>query len=145
MFELVYWHWLALGSFLLVLELAGAAGFLLWAGLAAFVSMVISFVFPQLDWKIQGVIYGVITLGISFFWYYRIKSRPTMTDQPNLNNRSQTLIGRQSELLKDTLGQEGKIKIDDANWNVIGVQGVKGDMVNIVGAKDSQTLIVEKV
>jgi len=145
MFELVYWHWLALGSLLLVLELAGAAGFLLWAGLAAFISMIISFIFPELDWKVQGVIYALVTFAVGLGWYRYLQTKPTKTDKPNLNNRAQALIGRQSHLLAATNGDEGKIRIDDANWNVVGVQANEGDSVKVIDVKDSQTLIVELV
>lgn len=48
---LSFWDWLALGTVLLILEVFGAGGYLLWIGLAAACVGVLAFLLPGLPGK----------------------------------------------------------------------------------------------
>ena len=59
--ELTSVHWLILGGALLLLELLGAAGYLLWLGLAAITIAALQLVIP-LDWVAQWLLFSVLAL-----------------------------------------------------------------------------------
>ena len=46
--DLNFWDWLALGTVLLILEVFGAGGYLLWVGLAALILGGLTFLAPEL-------------------------------------------------------------------------------------------------
>ncbi len=56
--HLSFWDWLALGTVLLILEVFGAGGYLLWMGIAAAAVGVISSSFPPLglEWQLAAVL-----------------------------------------------------------------------------------------
>src|SRR5690606_32742806 len=51
--HLSFWDWLAFGTVLLILEVFGAGGYLLWIGVAAAVVGVLTYLFPELPWAWQ--------------------------------------------------------------------------------------------
>ena len=65
--HLSFWDWLALATLLLILEVFGAGGYLLWIGLAAACVGVLSYLFPALPWAWQFFLFGVLAIGISVF------------------------------------------------------------------------------
>ena len=66
--QLSFWDWLALGTVLLILEVFGAGGYLLWIGLAAAAVGVLTFLMPELSWEgslwMQLLAVLVLTLGL---------------------------------------------------------------------------------
>ncbi len=69
--HLSYWNWLALGTVLLILEVFGAGGYLLWIGLAAASVGVITFAFPALPWTLQFILFGVLSVLTAVLWWRR--------------------------------------------------------------------------
>ena len=55
------WHWLILGGALLILELLGAAGYLLWLGLAALSVAGLAMVIPM-DWVGQWLLFSLLAV-----------------------------------------------------------------------------------
>ena len=51
--NLSFWDWLAFGSVLLILEVFGVGGYLLWTGLAAAIVGALLYLFPELPWAWQ--------------------------------------------------------------------------------------------
>ena len=60
--HLNYWDWLALGTVLLILEVFGAGGYLLWAGIAGIIVGVLTFLIPELSWTLQLPLFGVLAI-----------------------------------------------------------------------------------
>ena len=111
--ELSYWYWFSFGIMLLVLELFGAGGFLLWVGLAAILTGVIILLFPQLAWNIQLIVFALLAIGHTMFWWQYVKHRPKQT---KLNQRNLSYVGKISELQEPIQNGRGKIHLGDTVW-----------------------------
>ena len=71
--EWSYWHWLILGSILLLLELFGTAGLLLWTGIAALLTAVIVFL-AEPGIYTQWSLFAIFSIITTWCWF-RLTSR----------------------------------------------------------------------
>ena len=60
--HLSFWDWLALGTVLLILEVFGAGGYLLWMGIAAAAVGVLKFLIPGLGLELQLLLFAVLSI-----------------------------------------------------------------------------------
>ncbi|MBB1518293.1 NfeD family protein [Aquipseudomonas guryensis] len=140
--NLSYWDWLAFGTVLLILEVFGAGGYLLWIGLAAACVGVLTFLFPELPWAWQFFLFAILSVLTALFWWQRQRSAAKPSDQPGLNQRGSELLGRQFVLHEAIVGGRGKIKAGDSLWLVIGPDLPAGTAVKVTG-QDGVLLKVE--
>lgn len=143
--SLNYWHWLGFGLLLLIAELIGAAGFLLWTGISAGLIGLITLVFPALTWRWQLFLFAVLTIVVLVLWWRHLQNRIDTSDLPNLNDRAAQFIGRIGELVEPIKHGRGVIELDDSRWKVTGPDLKKGQMVRVTRAVDDLLLEVEKV
>ncbi|UUY09730.1 NfeD family protein [Pseudomonas sp. J452] len=142
--NLSYWDWLAFGTVLLILEVFGAGGYLLWIGLAGASVGVLTFLFPELPWTLQFILFAVLSVLTAVLWWQRQRSAGKPSDQPGLNQRGSELLGRQFVLHEAIVGGRGKIKAGDSLWLVIGPDLPAGTAVKVTG-QDGVLLKVEAV
>jgi len=141
--EIVFWHWLALGVFLLIVELLAPGMFFLWMAQAAAITGVLLFFFPGLGWETQITVFSVLSvLGIAIARRF-FKRHPIESDQPLLNRRTAQYVGRVFTLDRPIVNGQGKIKVDDSTWKIRGEDCAAGMRVRVVDA-DSVVLIVER-
>ncbi|MGE8504117.1 MAG: NfeD family protein [Pseudomonas sp.] len=67
--HLSFWDWVALATLLLILEVFGAGGYLLWVGLVAVVVGALTYLFPELPWAWQFLLFGTLALLSALFWW----------------------------------------------------------------------------
>lgn len=140
--HLSFWDWLALGALLLILEVFGAGGYLLWMGLAAAGVGIASYLFPQLGWAWQFILFGALALSTLLFWWQHQRHAMPRSEQPGLNQRGQELIGR-TFILHEAIGEgHGKIRVGDGLWLVSGPPLAVGQAVQVV-AQDGVILQVK--
>ena len=96
--NLSFWDWLALATILLILEVFGAGGYLLWIGLAAACVGVLTYLFPALPWVWQFFLFGLLAILTAVVWWRRQRSPLPPSDQPGLNRRGSELLGRRFAL-----------------------------------------------
>ncbi len=143
-FDIVFWHWLAFGVFLLIVELLAPGMFFLWMAQAAGITGLLLFFLPGLGWEIQTTIFSVLAvLGVAVARRF-FKRHPIESDQPLLNRRTAQYIGRVFTLDRPIVNGRGKIKVDDSTWKIRGEDCEAGTRVRVVDA-DSVVLVVEKV
>ncbi|SDH05405.1 hypothetical protein SAMN05216603_105255 [Pseudomonas benzenivorans] len=140
--HLSFWDWLAFGTLLLILEVFGAGGYLLWIGVAAAAVGVLTYLMPGLPWALQFVLFGVLSVLTAVLWWRRQRSAAKPSDQPGLNRRGSELLGRQFILHEAISGGRGKIKAGDSLWLVSGPDLPAGSPVKVVG-QDGVLLKVE--
>ncbi|MBB6342775.1 membrane protein implicated in regulation of membrane protease activity [Pseudomonas fluvialis] len=131
--HLSYWDWLGLGTLLLILEVFGAGGYLLWVGIAAASVGVLTFIFPGLDWTWQFLLFGLFSVLSAVLWWRRQRDSAKTSDQPGLNQRGSELLGRQFSLHEPIIAGRGKIKAGDTLWLVIGPDLPAGSSVRVIG------------
>lgn len=138
-----HWHWLALGITLIVLEMTTGGGFLLWIGIAAVITFVLSWLLPSLSLGVTITFFSVVSVVVSVAWWCYVRRHPKKSDVPHLNRRSQQYIGQVYKLDMAIENGRGKIKAGDSMWTVRGEDMPAGTSVRVVDS-DGVTLVVEK-
>ena len=127
-----YWHWWILCGIFLLLEVFVSGFIFLWMAVAAGVVGVALVFIPEMDWKIQLVIFSVLSVAsIALFRRYMAKN-PTKTDQPELNRRSRQYIGRTFTLQQPIVNGVGKLHVDDTSWRIVGEDMPSGQKITVV-------------
>lgn len=142
--HLVFWHWLLLGSVLLILEMITGSGFLFWMGLSAAIIGLLVWLFPDMSWTSQLLGFAVLGVLTAFIWWLYLKRNPLKTDRPLLNKRSEQYVGRIFTLDSPVVNGLGKIRVDDSSWRVRCQDLPSGTRVRITGV-DGVILIAERV
>ena len=140
--HLSFWDWLAFGTVLLILEVFGAGGYLLWIGLAAAAVGLLTYLLPDLPWAWQFFAFALLSLLTAVFWWRRQRSAAKPSDVPGLNRRGSEFIGRTFVLHEAIVGGRGKIKAGDTLWLVTGPELPAGREVRVTG-QDGVLLKVE--
>ncbi|MDC7825737.1 NfeD family protein [Pseudomonas sp. BLCC-B13] len=140
--HLSFWDWLAFGTVLLILEVFGAGGYLLWIGLAAAAVGLLTYLLPDLPWAWQFFAFALLSLLTAVFWWRRQRSAAKPSDVPGLNRRGSEFLGRTFVLHEAIVGGRGKIKAGDTLWLVSGPELPAGAEVRVIG-QDGVLLKVE--
>ena len=140
--NLSFWDWLGLGTVLLILEVFGAGGYLLWMGVAAAAVGILTFVLPAMAWTVQFLLFAVLSVLTAVYWWRRQRTVNRPSDQPGLNMRGQELIGRTFIVHDAIVEGRGKIKVSDGVWIVTGPDAAVGSQVRVIG-QDGAILRVE--
>lgn len=144
--ELGPWAWWVLGIVLLILEVLMPGVFLVWIGIAAVVTGALSLLFWEAGfwtWHVQWLVFAALSLA-SLFIGRRIVSTRLASDQPHLNQRGQSLVGRTATLEQPIAEGRGRIRLDDTMWSVEGPDLPIGARVRVT-ASNGRDLTVELV
>lgn len=135
--------WLTLGGLLLAAEMLGTGGFLLWCGVAAVITGVVTWILPlNLEW--QGVCFAVLTVLSAFIWWRWLARRHSGTKPENtLNQRGQTLIGRELVLDEALVYGRGNVRVGDSRWPVQADEDLPAGSRVVVSAIDGITLRIK--
>lgn len=138
---LEFWHWWVLGFVLLGAEMILPTGFfLLWIGLSALLVGGLAWLMPGVSWQAELVLFGVLSLA-SFFVWRRFRTH-AVSDQPTLNRRGHSYVGRTFTLGTPIVNGVGKLVVDDSQWRITGPDAAAGSQVRVV-AVDGTTLQVQ--
>jgi membrane protein implicated in regulation of membrane protease activity len=138
-----YWHWWIVGGVFLLLEVFVSGFFFIWMAVAAAIVGAALMLFPDMSWKIQLIIFSILSVAsIAFFRRYQ-KVHPVTTDQPELNRRSRQYIGRTFTLQNPIVNGVGNLHVDDTTWRIVGEDMPSGQNITVVDV-DGVLLKVEK-
>lgn len=143
MFEIEFWHWMALGVALAAVETIVPGAFFLWLGIAAVVTGLVKLIVPGMGWEGQAIVFGVCAVVSTVIWIILWRRRPIDTDRPELNVRGERMIGRRITLDEPITNGEGTAKVGDTMWRIRGPDFVRGTRVRVVDT-DGTVLIVDK-
>jgi len=139
---LLFWHWWVFGLLLLVAEMLSPTGFfLIWVGVAGVVVGAVAWVIPAMGWEMQLVLFGVLSVA-SFFAWRHFRPHAAASDQPTLNRRGHSYVGRTFTLTEPIVNGVGKLHVDDSQWRIAGPDVPAGSRVRVV-ATEGTTLQVE--
>jgi len=142
--ELTPWHWLIFGILLCAIELASTGSFLLWPGIAALMTGLVTLLVPILNWQLQIVLFVVLAVAITLAgrMFYR-RDKETLA-APVLNRRGDSLVGRQFVLTQAIVNGVGSATMDSTRWRVIGPDTEVGVQMRVLGI-DGASLVVERL
>jgi len=133
--HLSFWDWLALATLLLILEIFGAGGYLLWTGIAAAAVAIITAFIPELAWPSQLLVFSAISvLALAGWWRHQRSNREVgqpLGPEPGLNMRGQELIGKCFTVQVAIVDGRGKIKVGDSVWLARGPDAAVGAQVRV--------------
>lgn len=136
------WTWLVAGGLLLVAEMLAPGVFLIWFGIAALVVGVLHLFLP-LAWQIEVLLFAALSVVLVVVARPWLKKRQDLqSDQPNLNARTRDYVGRSYVLEGPIVNGRGRLRIDDALWEVEGPDLPAGARVKVSGT-DGMRLKVE--
>lgn len=142
--DIVYWHWWVAGLVFLTLEAMVPGAIFLWMGISAGIVGVLALLAPGLGWQIDFVVFGVLAVASVLVWR-RVRPGTVASDQPTLNRRGHSYVGRQFTLNTPLVNGVGTLHVDDSQWRISGVADAPaGAQVRVVGV-DGTTLKVERV
>ncbi len=147
--QLSMWHWFILGLVLLMGEALGAAGFLLGAAVAALLTGILvwastAFVDGGIQWQGQILSWTTLAIVCSLLYWKRFRESEQISERPELNHRSQQLVGR-TLILQQDVNFEARIQFGDTFWKVRCDEPLKaGDKIEVVES-DVSTLTIVKV
>lgn len=136
------WSWLIVGLVFLGLEVLLPGTFiLLWIGVAAIITGLLSFILP-IGIQSQLVIFAIGSVIAVFLGrkYFTANFHPS--DRPLLNQRAAQLIGQTYKVSEPIVNGKGKVKIGDSQWMVTGPDADLGVNVTVTSVKGNR-LIVE--
>jgi membrane protein implicated in regulation of membrane protease activity len=134
-----------LGIVLLILEVLMPGVFLIWIGIAAVITGALSLVLWEAafwTWHVQWLVFAVLSLVSLFVGYRIVSARGLASDQPHLNQRGQSLVGRTATLEQPIAEGRGRIRLDDTMWSVQGPDLPVGARVRVT-ASNGRDLSVE--
>jgi membrane protein implicated in regulation of membrane protease activity len=134
------WAWWILGIFLLVAEIVVPGNFLVWVGIAGLLTGLLSNLFWETSWWVwetQWLVFAALSalsLWIGRSWLNRNRG---LTDEPTLNDRGASLVGRTADLIDPIHNGRGRAKIGDTIWMVTGPDLPAGSRVKVVASEGS--------
>ncbi|MBP2849166.1 NfeD family protein [Dickeya oryzae] len=140
--ENAHWFWLSLGGLLLAAEMLGAAGYLLWSGVAALLTGILAWLLP-LDWAWQCIAFAVLTVIAALLWWQWLRRRLEKQPSPVLNQRGQQLIGLHTTLSEPLVNGFGRVNIGDSSWRIQAEQDLPAGTVVEITAVEGITLQVK--
>jgi membrane protein implicated in regulation of membrane protease activity len=145
--ELGPWSWWLLGLVLLAAELILPGFFLVWIGLAGIIVGALSLLFWESAfwvWQVQWLVFAAAAVIVTLIGRRYLYNNNQVTDEPFLNQRSASLVGRTATLEQPISEGRGRIRLNDTYWTVNGPDLPVGTRVKIV-ASNGRDLTVEPV
>ncbi len=127
------WTWWIIAGVLLLSELLVTSVFLVWFGLAALTVGLVD-IFLGLAWQTETILFVVLSVIYLLLGRRYVRTRATdEVDQPYLNQRVNTFVGRTAVVHEPIVNGEGQVRIDDALWRATGTDAPAGSRVRITG------------
>lgn len=142
--ELTPWHWMTAGVVLCALELIGPTTLLLWPGIAALITGLITLLIPILGWQLQVALFAVLAVGSTIAGRAFFKRNNKDNTHSRLNRRTDSYIGRTVTLVDAIVNGVGGALIDKTRWRVVGPDTPAGTQMRVTGI-DGASLIVEPI
>jgi inner membrane protein len=124
------WGWFIAGGVLLVLEVLAPGVFMLWLGLAAILVGLVSLAVDW-PWQAQFVAFAAFAIAAVPLWRRLASHARAPTDQPFLNRRADSHVGRIFTLEKPILDGSGTVAIDDSIWRITGPDLPAGSRIKV--------------
>lgn len=138
------WFWFCLGGLLLIAELLGAGGYLLWSGIAAVIMALITWLISEMSWNWQGLLFAIMIILSVLGWRKWLSiCNKTMPDEPN--QKQHQLIGTKACLITDTNNGYSRIRLADGSWRIYCSQQLLANTEVEVIDIDGITLTVKPV
>ena len=114
--DISYWHWLAFGVLLMLVEILVPGVVFLWLGIAGVLTGLLLAAVSDMGWQVQLVVFAVLSVASIFLGRRFVASRQRPTDHPTLNRRGRSMVGTRATLRDATVNGRGRVRIGDTMW-----------------------------
>ena len=137
--------WLTIAAVLFIVEVLGAAGFLIGAAVAALALAALTFVVSDIGIATQVFVYAVVAV-IATLVYFKFFRATQQSNKEELPKRAQMMIGKRFTLEENlTAGTEIRVQLGDSMWPISSTHDLdSGAEVEVVDC-DSMRLQVAPV
>jgi len=126
--------WLAGGIVLAALEMAAAGVYLLWIGLGAIATGLVTLALPAMTLAQQLLLFA-LAVAVSAPLGALVYRRLARSAAPTLNRRGEQLVGRTVTLDEAIVNGAGRVRVGDTVWRVEGPDLPAGSRVRIIGSE----------
>lgn len=134
------WAWWIFGIALLVAEVVVPGNFLIWVGIAGVATGLLSNLLWQTSWwtwEVQWLVFALLSAVSLFVGRTWLLRSGNISDEPTLNDRGASLIGRTADLIDPIVNGHGRVRIGDTIWMVNGPDLPSGTKVRVVSSHGS--------
>ena len=135
------WTWLLAGLVLVGLEVLSPGIFLVWLGLAALLTGLADYALG-LSWQAAALLFAGLAIACVLAGRAVTRRAPGMPG--TLNRRGENLVGRSFALDGAIVAGEGRIRVDDSVWRVVGPDLPVGASVTVTRLEGT-TLVVSPI
>ena len=139
------WNWMILGTVLLALEILTPGVYLLWLGIAAILTGLLSFALWEAGfwgWQVQILAFLVLSIVSVLIGRRAFPTTGTAdTDQPLLNQRELQLVGRTATLEEPIVEGRGRIRLGDTLWRISGPDLPVGARVRVTATVNGELTV----
>jgi hypothetical protein len=139
-----FWHWWIAAVVLVIFEILAPTFFALWMGIAAFLTGLVVYLMPEIEWEYQIFMFAILSVLSIVAWRHYYSKNPIVTDEPLLNRRGEQYVGRVITLKEPIVDGQGKVRVDDSTWKVEGEDCPAGTKIKIISV-DNVVFKVEAV
>jgi membrane protein implicated in regulation of membrane protease activity len=138
-----HWVWLTLGVLLAGLEMLVPGVYLIWLGIAAIVTGVLT---GLLDLSLPAQVIDFVFLSLIVAYSARrfLSESPIVSADPLMNRRGARLVGETAVVVQAIEHGSGRVHVGDSEWIAKGPDLPVGERVRITG-NEGATLLVEPV
>lgn len=140
---MTWWHWVVFGVVLAAVETFMPGAVAMWFALSAGIVGLLLLAIP-LPGQWQWVLFAVLGIASLLLFRKHFLRNPTVSDQPQLNQRAHQYIGQVLTLVEPIEQGFGKVRVGDGVWKVVGEDMPSGANVRVVSV-DGTVLKVEAV
>lgn len=131
--EVVFWYWWVLAIGFLGMEIIVTGFFFLWLAVSAFIVGTSLLLIPSTAFDVQLLLFSILAVSSVWAWRKYARTRIVETsDHPLLNQRGAQYIGQVFNVVTAIENGQGKIKVADGTWKVMGEDCPVGTKVKVV-------------
>ena len=125
------WSWVIAGLVLAAAEILVPGVFLVWLGLAALATGLVTAALPM-PWQSQTILFAGLAVALVAV-ATRLHRRGPGSGGPDLNRADRGLVGREGVLDEPIVQGAGRIRFDDTLWRITGPDLPAGGRVRVTG------------
>ena len=141
-----FWHWIAFGALLIILEIFVPSAIFLWPGIAAVLAGFISLAFPEISEAALLLVWGAASVILAFGWQAYRKVAKKDLPVNTINRRGEQIVGRHFTLTKDIVNGSGELHIDDTRWKIVSsLDHSAGTKVKVIAVEGTSLRVEEYI
>ena len=127
-----HWAWLILAGVLGIAEIVMPGIFLIWIGLAALVTGLLTLLLGIAE-PLQFALFAMLAIAAVFAGRRWFALNPIESSDPLLNDRAARLVGETVMVVEAIDGGEGRVRVGDGVWPAKGADAPVGTRLRVTG------------